>query len=338
MNGLDLANQIVVPDKRVALNEKIAADRKRLSEQVRKPTAAAVMVEAITTPRVSSITHNGEIPLPPDLRTHILDNYDLEDVFAYINPTMLYGKHLGLKGNLETLLEQGDKKARDLDRLVRGLEDEILAKKMLRARGVYKFFPANSHGDEILIYNSAGTEVIEVFHFPRQAHGEGLCLSDFVAPQSSGKRDYVAMFTVTCGHGVRELSEQYKQDGQYPKSHTLQAIAIEGAEAFAELLHRRLREMWGFPDAAELTMRERFKARYRGVRVSFGYPACPRLEDQAKLFKLLQATETIGVDLTEGFMMEPEASVSALVFHHPQAKYFSILEAELAAFEQQLAG
>jgi len=96
--------------------------------------------------------------------------------------------------------------------------------------------------------------------------------------------------------------------------------------------------MWGFPDAAELTMRERFKARYRGVRVSFGYPACPRLEDQAKLFKLLQTTETIGVDLTEGFMMEPEASVSALVFHHPHAKYFSILEEELAAFEQQLAG
>ena len=338
MNGLDLANQIVVPDKRAALNEKIVADRKRLIEQVQKPTDATVMVEAITTPRVSSITHDGEIPLPPDLRSHVLDNYDLEDVFAYINPTMLYGKHLGLKGNLETLLEQGDKKARDLDRLVRGLEDEILAKKMLRARGVYKFFPANSNGDEILIYNSAGTEVIEVFHFPRQAHGEGLCLSDFVAPQSSGKRDYVAMFTVTCGHGVRELSEQYKQDGQYPKSHTLQVIAIEGAEAFAELLHRRLREMWGFPDAAELTMRERFKARYRGVRVSFGYPACPRLEDQAKLFKLLQTTETIGVDLTEGFMMEPEASVSALVFHHPHAKYFSILEEELAAFEQQLAG
>ncbi len=336
MNGLDLANQIVVPDRRVALSEKITADRQRLIEQIQKPVENAVVVEAA--PRVSSITHEHEILLPPDLRSHVLDDYDLEDVFAYINPTMLYGKHLGLKGNLETLLEQGDKKARDLDKLIRGLEDEILAKKMLRARGVYKFFPANSNGDEILIYNSTGTEVVEVFHFPRQAHGEGLCLSDFVAPQSSGKRDYVALFTVTCGHGVRALAEQYKQDGQYPKSHTLQAIAIEGAEAFAELLHRRLREMWGFPDAAELSMRERFKARYRGVRVSFGYPACPRLEDQTKLFKLLQVTETIGVELTEGFMMEPEASVSALVFHHPQAKYFSILEEELNAFERQLAG
>jgi 5-methyltetrahydrofolate--homocysteine methyltransferase len=86
-----------------------------------------------------------------------------------------------------------------------------------------------------------------------------------------------------------------------------------------------------------MIMRERFKARYRGVRVSFGYPACPRLEDQTKLFQLLQVTDAIGVELTEGFMMEPEASVSALVFHHPQARYFSILEDELAAFEQQLA-
>src|SRR5262249_53028137 len=196
---------------------------------------------------------------------------------------------------------------------------------------------AQTRGDTILIYNPTGTEVIETFVFPRQAHGENLCLSDFVVPRDSGKMDYVALFAVTCGHGVREFSERYKHAGQYLPSHILQALAIEGAEGFAELLHQRLREMWGFPDPTEMTMRERFKARYRGVRVSFGYPACPRLEDQTKLFKLLQVAETIDVQLTEGFMMEPEASVSALVFHHPQARYFSILEDELAAFEQRLA-
>jgi 5-methyltetrahydrofolate--homocysteine methyltransferase len=250
---------------------------------------------------------------------------------------MLYGKHLGLKGNLETLLEQRDEKAEHLHRQVRLMEEEILAKRLFRAQAVYKFFPAQSRGDTILIYNSTGTEVIERFLFPRQTHGEGLCLSDFVAPRESGKMDYVALFAVTCGHGVRELSEHYKQAGQYLQSHVSQALAIEGAEGFAELLHQRLREMWGFPDPRDMTMRERFKARYRGVRVSFGYPACPRLEDQTKLFHLLQVTEAIGVQLTEGFMMEPEASVSALVFHHPQAKYFSILEDELAAFEKQLA-
>jgi 5-methyltetrahydrofolate--homocysteine methyltransferase len=271
------------------------------------------------------------------LRVHVIDDYDLEAIFAYLNPTMLYGKHLGLKGNLETLLEQRDEKAEHLYRQVRTMEEEILAKQLLHARAVYKFFPAQASGDTILIYNPAGTDVIDTFSFPRQSHGEGLCLSDFVAPRNSGKLDYIALFAVTCGHGVRELSERYKQAGQYLQSHILQVLAIEGAEAFAELLHQRIREMWGFPDPPELTMRDRFKARYRGVRVSFGYPACPRLEDQTKLFNLLQVTESIGVQLTEGFMMEPEAAVSALVFHHPQARYFSILEDELAAFEQRLA-
>jgi 5-methyltetrahydrofolate--homocysteine methyltransferase len=336
MRGLDLANQIVDADKRTVLVEKIAAERERLKAQERKPVQTDESDTPLVT-RPSTISHDHVIPLPPHLRTHVIDDYDLEAIFAYLNPTMLYGKHLGLKGNLDTLLEQRDEKAEHLHRQVRAMEEEILAKQLLHARAVYKFFPAQASGDTILIYNPAGTEVIDTFSFPRQNHGEGLCLSDFVAPRSSGKLDYIALFAVTCGQGVRELSEHYKQKGQYLQSHIVQALAIEGAEAFAELLHQRIREMWGFPDPPELTMRDRFKARYRGVRVSFGYPACPRLEDQTKLFSLLQVTETIGVQLTEGFMMEPEASVSALVFHHPQARYFSILEDELAAFEQRLA-
>ncbi|MCS6924419.1 MAG: methionine synthase [Candidatus Binatia bacterium] len=335
MQGLDLANQIISPEKRAALAEKVAAEQARLAQQEKKPLE--VKREDSPPPRVSVITHEHEIPLPPDLRAHVIDNYDVEAIFAYVNPTMLYGKHLGLRGNVDTLLTQGDEKATHLYQQVRAMEDEILAKQLFRAQAVYKFFPAQAVDDTILVYNPNASEVIETFHFPRQTHGERLCLSDFVAPRHSGKLDYIALFAVTCGHGVRELAERYKQAGQYLRAHILQALAIECAEAFAELLHQRLREMWGFPDPPTLTMRERFKARYRGVRVSFGYPACPRLEDQTKLFRLLQVTETIGVHLTEGFMMEPEASVSALVFHHPQARYFSILEDELAAFERQLA-
>ena len=105
------------------------------------------------------------------------------------------------------------------------------------------------------------------------------------------------------------------------RSHALQALAIECAEAFAEMLHARLRTQWGFPDPADLPMADKLKARYRGIRVSFGYPACPELADQATLWRLL-APEQVGIRLTEGFMMDPEASVSAVVFHHPAAKYF----------------
>ena len=116
-----------------------------------------------------------------------------------------------------------------------------------------------------------------------------------------------------------------KHAGEYLRSHILQALALETAEAFAELLHAELRRQWGFPDPLDLPMSERFKARYRGKRYSFGYPACPRLEDQAPLFQLLRP-ESIGVQLTDGFMMDPEASVSALVLHHPAATYFSVAE------------
>ena len=335
MRGLDLANQIMDADKHAALLLDLEKERERLARQERTPKQEQSKTRPV---RPVVLSHAQPVPHPPDLRLHTLDDYDLDTVFAYLNPSMLYGKHLGLKGNLETLLTQGNEKAVELHQQVEAVMDEVIAKKLLRAQAVYQFFPAQAEGDSLRLYRANGKDIATTFLFPRQQHGEGLCLSDFVAPTSSDKQDYIALFAVTCGHGVRALAEQYRQTGRYLQSHILQALAIEGAEAFAELLHQRLREMWGFADPPELTMRDRFKARYRGVRVSFGYPACPRLEDQERLFQLLPITASIGVTLTEGYMMEPEASVSALVFHHPQAKYFNILDDELAAFERRLAG
>jgi len=136
-------------------------------------------------------------------------------------------------------------------------------------------------------------------------------------------RDHIALFVTTAGDGIRERAERAKASGEYLRSYALMALALETAEGAAEWLHARLRAAWGFPDPPELSRKELFQARYRGKRYSFGYPACPDLEQQAKLFRLLRPEE-IGVQLTEGFMMEPEASVSALVFHHPDAAYFSV--------------
>ncbi len=145
---------------------------------------------------------------------------------------------------------------------------------------------------------------------------------DYVLDRVNGARDHVALFVVTAGEGVRERAEEAKRDGRFLEAHALQALAIESAEGCAEWLHRRLREDWGFPDSPGMTMQERFTSRYRGKRYSFGYPACPNLEDQQGIWKLLRPEE-IGVELTEGLMMDPEASVSALVFHHPDCAYFT---------------
>jgi 5-methyltetrahydrofolate--homocysteine methyltransferase len=244
---------------------------------------------------------------------------------------MLFGKHLGLGGNIGRLREAGDEKYLKLKEIV----DDAKRRGeggWLRARGVYQFFLANSEGNDLVVYgppaNGAGDRgpVLERFSFPRQATGAQLCLSDFAAPLGA-EPDTVAMFVTTSGGGVRKLAEELKEQGEYVLSQTIQALAIETAEAFAEKLHHDLRRGWGIEDPAELTMADIHKARYQGIRVSFGYPACPELADQEKLWKLLRP-ESIGVNLTDGYMMDPEASVSALVFHHPQARYFGVGVAE----------
>jgi 5-methyltetrahydrofolate--homocysteine methyltransferase len=135
--------------------------------------------------------------------------------------------------------------------------------------------------------------------------------------------DYIGLLLVTAGQGVSDLAREWREKGDYLRSHALQATALELAEAFAERMHHIMRDVWGIPDHAEMTMAERFGAKYIGQRFSFGYPACPNLDDQQQLFELLQPKD-IGVELTEGCMMEPEASVSAIVFAHPEARYFNV--------------
>jgi 5-methyltetrahydrofolate--homocysteine methyltransferase len=147
------------------------------------------------------------------------------------------------------------------------------------------------------------------------------------------------MVVTTIADGVRALAEEWKDQGEYLRSHILQVIALESAEAFTELLHQKMRQMWGIGDPAGLTMKDLFQAHYHGKRYSFGYPACPRLEDQAQLFRLLEIEQTgLGLHLTEGYMMDPESSVSAMIMHNPEAKYFALSAADIEELEQELDG
>ena len=282
-------------------------------------------------------------PRPPDLRLHVLEDYDLDEIFGYINPQMLYVRHLGYRGRFWEALRNDEPKAVELRRQVQRVEDIILSRSDITANAVFKFFPCRSDGQWLIIYEADAQTELERFYFGRQVGKDGLCLSDYARPTGDGPTDYLAMFATTVGPGVRDLSERWKNNGRYLDSHTLQALAIESAEGFAELLHKRIRSMWtigepsGLKVSGEEELRDLFRANYRGKRYSFGYPACPRLEDQEKLFALLDVTANIGVELTDGYMMDPEGSVSAVVFHHPDAKYFNLDEADIERLESEIA-
>jgi 5-methyltetrahydrofolate--homocysteine methyltransferase len=319
MTGLRLMNQLMDPATREQVLHEHSASGNGF--------AVATTVKVAEIPKVTrSPKVRTDVPIPKvaylDKKVRLVP--DLNEVWSYINPFMLYGRHMGFRGDFEKRFAEREPKAVELFESMEEVKRD--AAEFMKPRAVWQFFEAEANGDAMHLFAPGGKEPVHTFQFPRQRVGDFLCLSDYVLPAQDGKRDHVALFVVTAGEGVRERSEKAKNEGYYFKSHGMQALAIESAEACAEWLHRRIREDWGFPDPAEMTMAQRFTSRYRGKRYSFGYPACPNLDDQAGIWKLLRPEE-IGVQLTEGFMMDPEASVSALVFHHPDCTYFSVGEA-----------
>lgn len=323
MNGLELAKRIV--DENEFQNLKESVVQRRLSLMKAEGTF-------MSSPAISREENRSEVvpwqeipPVPPDLDRHVV-TLPLESVWKWINPLMLYGRHLGLKGNHIRALTDPQKanefrndanfeKAKALWEKVETLKRSV--GNQIEAKAVYQFFKMVSIGNKLQV----GDEV--EWTFQRQRQGEKLCLSDYVNPKEA-PQDFGALFVAAAVGPMRELADEMKERGDYFSSHALLALALETAEASAEYLHSLLRTQWGFPDAPDMNMMERFQARYRGKRYSFGYPACPELEFQKDLFKLLRPEE-IGVQLTEGFMMQPESAVSAIVFSHPSAKYFGVL-------------
>jgi len=318
MSGLRLLNQIMDP----ATREAVLAERTSSG-----PAGGELQAEAVVGPlgqgRSSKVRTDIPIPPAPYLDRKVRAVPQLAEVWSYVNPYMLYGKHLGFKGNFEKRLAERDPQALELFYKVE--EVKKAASGFMKVRTVWQFFEAEREGNSIHLFAPGGESPIHTFRFGRQARADGLCLSDYVLDAVGGRSDHIAGFVVTAGEGIRERAEEAKQAGEFVKSHALGALGLETAEACAEWLHRRIREEWGFPDPPGMTMQERFTARYRGKRYSFGYGACPNLDDQQGIWKLL-GPEEIGVRLTEGMMMDPEASVSALVFHHPDCVYFTASE------------
>ena len=353
MTGLATLNKLMNPAERT----KLVSEQPPVGRAV--PSAPSEIAPESTT-RSTRVRLLPPLPAPyPDRKVIPVPN--LTEIWSYINPQMLFVRHLGFKSNFERALAARDPKALELHHAVEEVKAE--AKQFMKVKAVWQFFEAIASGNKIKLFASGrchserseephnrpgpargsseivathnsgvssdsarsaqddagGKAPLHTFTFHRQRQPDGLCLTDYIAATG----DTLAAFVVTAGTGVLERADEFKARGEFLKSHALQALALETAEAAAEWLHRRLREDWGFPDPATTTMLDRFQAKYRGKRYSFGYPACPALEDQAGIWKLLHPEE-IGITLTEGFMMEPEASVSALVFHHPDATYFGV--------------
>jgi len=316
MHGLALANQIMDSDQRQVLVDQLVQEAAQLSPLGSREFTAAAPQQR------SAVSMSSAVPEPADFDRHVLTAIDLDSVWGYMNPISLYNHHLGLKTPVHRAWAAQDERAHTLRALVEEVQAEC-RQGLMRASAVWQYFPAASRGDCLILYHPENGDVLAEWVFPRQHAKRGLCLADYTLPVTSDSRDSVCLFVVTAGHGIAREAERLKEQGDYLRSHVLQALAIETAEAAAEWLHARVRGWWGFPDDPALPTQRILQGYYRGRRYSFGHAACPDLALQKDLFRLLQPEE-IGVELTETLMMDPAASISAIVFHHPQCVYFTV--------------
>jgi 5-methyltetrahydrofolate--homocysteine methyltransferase len=282
------------------------------------------------------VTDAPNIPRPPFWGIRVKKDYDLRELFPYINETALFKNQWQLKtASQEDYARLVEQKFRPIKK---ELECEIIASGWFEPKVVWGYFPAQGDGNDVVVYAAEGAELrsdgqpgaavppqtkeLLRFTFPRQREGRTLCISDFFASKGSGKMDVIGLSLVTIGARASVETQKLFEAGEYTKYLYLHGLSVETAEALAEYHHKLMREELGIAAEDSANIRDLFHQKYRGSRFSFGYPACPNLEDQAKLFALLNPEENVGVRLTSGFLLEPEQSTSAIVVHHPAAKYF----------------
>ena len=333
--GLHIMEDLAVPNSK---------KQARLQEgrTVKEYTKAAAVDEEdgpVFAERSPVVTDAPDIPVPPFWGVRVKKDFDLREIFPYINDTALFKNQWQLKtASQEDYARLVEQKYRPIKKQ---LEEEIVASGIFEPKAVWGYFPAQSDGNDVVIYDpdhvgtaapgcpaepssAAMPKELLRFTFPRQREGRKLCVSDFFAPKSTGKMDVIGLSLVTIGDKASVETQRLFEAGEYTKYLYLHGLSVETAEALAEYLHKKIREELGIAGEDSPHIRDLFHQKYRGSRYSFGYPACPNLEDQTKLFALLHPEENVGVRLTTGFLLEPEQSTSAIVAHHPGAKYFVV--------------
>jgi len=274
---------------------------------------------------------NIQIDKPKQLGLQTLEDFPLDEIRKFIDWSPFFWAW-ELRGKYPKILDDPKMgvEAKKLFDDATEMMDEIVNGKLLKANGVYGFWPAASDGDDVLVYaDESRKDVVAKFSMLRQqwerkGQTDYRSLADYVAPIDSGREDYVGAFCVTTGLGCSELAAKYEAEHDDYKSIMVKALADRLAEAFAELLHKRARDEWGYGANENLSGEDVIAEKYRGIRPAHGYPACPDHTEKATLFKLLEAADRTSVDLTESFAMMPAASVSGLYFGHPEARYFAV--------------
>lgn len=264
-----------------------------------------------------------KIPDPPFWGSRVVKEVPLEDVFAFVNEVALFrGQWQVRKGSMTEEAYRELLRTKILPEY-ESLKQQAVRQGLLRPAVVYGYFPCQSEGDDLIVYREDRTTEWVRFTFPRQSGDRFLCLADYFAPRSEGRMDVLALHLVTMGRIASEHSAALFAANNYKEYLYFHGLSVECAEALAELWHKRIRQELGIAGKDAADVRRLFSQGYQGSRYSFGYPACPNLDDQAKLFELLDA-ERIGVRLTEEYSLDPEQSTNAIIVHHPEARYFTI--------------
>ncbi|HZT65613.1 MAG TPA: methionine synthase [Acidimicrobiales bacterium] len=296
---------------------------RKLSERVMPPRKSELDAAAAATAEVPdrspSVAADNPLFEPPFVGTRVVKGIPIDDIAAYLNETALF------RNQWQFRPEGGESDAEFKERLRATLRGELARAKasgVLVPQVAYGYFAANSEGNDLIIWKDESRTAERLrFTFPRQNKEPFLCIADFFRSTSSGDGDWAAFHLVTMGSAVSEATARLFADNKYTDYLRLHGLGVEMAEALAEYWHRRIREEWGFAEEDGPSLGGLFRQQYRGGRYSWGYPACPDLEDNAKVVELLEG-ERIGVEVSEGFQLHPEQTTLAIICHHPQAKYF----------------
>jgi 5-methyltetrahydrofolate--homocysteine methyltransferase len=315
--------------------ERRVAEGKTVKIYARPASASAAVTvteappEPVFTGRSPAIQPSPDIPRPPFYGVRVQE-FDLDRVFGYINETALFKNQWQLKTASATdYLRLVEEKYRPV---LRELMAEVKAKQWFKPKAVYGFFPAGADGNDLVVYEPpphgqpVKGELRERLRisFPRQREGRRLSIPDFFEPSDGPSIDVVGFSVVTIGSQASEVTKKLFEGGDFTRYLYIHGLSVETAEALAELTHKHIREELGIAGQDAPEAKDLFHQKYRGSRYSFGYAACPNLEDQRKIFDLLEPEKNIGVHLTDQFHLEPEQSTNALIVHHPQAKYFMV--------------